>query len=134
LEELQSELINIPGDGFFYTYLTNFSDNVVTFDNLTIRHKQVEQLLFVAKRKIRDAHPASHRCGRVLRDIKEHYPYGHVWGNVESDHNKTLGATEFPIGARHFNEWSDEASLDLNYFALTQKETKIPIAIESRHF
>jgi len=70
----------------------------------------------------------------VLRDIKEHYPYGHVWGNVESDHNKTLGATEFPIGARHFNEWSDEASLDLNYFALTQKETKIPIAIESRHF
>jgi RHS repeat-associated protein len=113
LEELQSELINIPGDGFFYTYLTNFSDNVVTFDNLTIRHKQVEQLLFVAKRKIRDAHPASRRCGRVLRAIKEYYPYGLEWGRYDGNRMYNQGLANTPLQER---EWG-VLGLDQNYFS-----------------
>ena len=90
LEELQSQLINIPGDGFFYTYLTNFSDNVVTFDNLTIRHKQ-----------------------GVLRAIKEYYPYGLEWGRYDGNRMYNQGLANTPLQER---EWG-VLGLDQNYFS-----------------
>jgi hypothetical protein len=73
----------------------------------------VEQLLFVAKRKIRDAHPASRRCGRVLRAIKEYYPYGLEWGRYDGNRMYNQGLANTPLQER---EWG-VLGLDQNYFS-----------------
>lgn len=38
LQTLQSLQLTMPSNGNFYTYLTNYSDQLVYFDNLIIRH------------------------------------------------------------------------------------------------
>jgi RHS repeat-associated protein len=83
----------MPSNGYFYTYLTNYSDQLVTVacphgDNLTIRHKQ-----------------------GVLRAQYDYYPYGLPWDRVGSPYDETMSGTEFQTG-----EWG-LAGLDLNYFA-----------------
>ena len=83
----------------------------MTFDNLTIHYKQVEQLLFFAERKIRDANPDAKLFGRVVRAQYDYYPYGLSWGRIDNAYNETSAASEF-----NFNEWAT-AGLDLNYYA-----------------
>lgn len=93
---LQSQTISIPANGYFYTYLTNYSDNLVSFDNLTIRRKN-----------------------GVVRSVKEYYPYGLEYGrfngsfayNAEAMYNKGYTSATW-----HELEWKYEG-LDLNYFA-----------------
>jgi RHS repeat-associated protein len=96
LEMLQSQAISIPSNGYFYTYLTNYSDNLVSFDNLTIRRKN-----------------------GVVRSVKEYYPYGLEYGrfngsfayNAVDMYNKGYTSATW-----HELEWKYEG-LDLNYFA-----------------
>ncbi|MBX7052564.1 MAG: hypothetical protein K1X54_11060 [Flavobacteriales bacterium] len=89
IEELQTQLLTMPGEGFFYTYLTNFSDNLVTFDNLTIRHKQ-----------------------GTLRNIHEYYPYGlEYWRSGSQLYDKGDQLTEF-----HHREWEIDG-IEMNRFA-----------------
>jgi len=96
LEMLQSQANSIPTNGYFYTYLTNYSDNLVSFDNLTIRRKN-----------------------GVVRSVKEYYPYGLEYGrfngsfayNAADMYNKGYTSTTW-----HELEWKYEG-LDLNYFA-----------------
>jgi RHS repeat-associated protein len=68
--------------------LTNYSDQLVSFDNLTIRHKQ-----------------------GVLRAAYDYYPYGLPWDRVGAPYDETMAGTELQTG-----EWGLEG-LDLNYFA-----------------
>ena len=88
LQTLQTVQLTMPSNGYFYTYLTNYSDQLVIFDNLTIRHKQ-----------------------GVLRAAYDYYPYGLPWDRVGSPDDETMAGTEFQTG-----EWGLEG-LDLNYFA-----------------
>ena len=96
LELIQTQAISIPANGYFYTYLTNFSDNIVSFDNLTIRRKN-----------------------GVVRAIKEYYPYGLEYGryngsfsyNALDMYDKGYSSSEW-----HDREWLSTAGLDLNYF------------------
>ena len=88
LQTLQTVQLTMPSNGYFYTYLTNYSDQLVIFDNLTIRHKQ-----------------------GVLRAQYDYYPYGLPWDRVGSPYDETMSGTEFQTG-----EWGLEG-LDLNYFA-----------------
>jgi RHS repeat-associated protein len=88
LQTLQTVQLTMPSNGYFYTYLTNYSDQLVIFDNLTIRHKQ-----------------------GVLRAAYDYYPYGLPWDRVGSPYDETMSGTEFQTG-----EWGLEG-LDLNYFA-----------------
>jgi RHS repeat-associated protein len=79
----------MPGEGFFYTYLTNFSDNLVTFDNLTIRHKQ-----------------------GTLRNIHEYYPYGlEYWHTNNKLYDRGDQYSEF-----HHREWEMDG-IEMNRFA-----------------
>ena len=79
----------MPGEGFFYTYLTNFSDNLVTFDNLTIRHKQ-----------------------GTLRNIHEYYPYGlEYWRSGTKLYDRGDQFSEF-----HHREWELDG-IEMNRFA-----------------
>jgi hypothetical protein len=90
------QTIPIPSNGYFYTYLTNYSDNLVSFDNLTIRRKN-----------------------GVVRAVKEYYPYGLEYGrfngsfayNAVDMYNKGYSSATW-----HELEWKYEG-LDLNYFA-----------------
>ncbi len=89
IEELQTQLLTMPGEGFFYTYLTNFSDNLVTFDNLTIRHKQ-----------------------GTLRNIHEYYPYGlEYWRSGTKLYDRGDQFSEF-----HHREWELDG-IEMNRFA-----------------
>lgn len=88
LQILQTVQLTMPSDGYFYTYLTNYSDQLVTFDNLTIRHKQ-----------------------GVLRAAYDYYPYGLPWDRAGAPYDETMTGTEFQTG-----EWGLEG-LDLNYFS-----------------
>jgi RHS repeat-associated protein len=85
-------MLTMPTDGYFYTFLTNYSDTQVSFDNLTIHHKQ-----------------------GVLRAQYDYYPYGLAWGrqlpiDPAKAYNETYNSSEF-----NYNEWGD-TGLDLNYF------------------
>jgi RHS repeat-associated protein len=96
LEMLQSQAISIPSNGYFYTYLTNYSDNLVSFDNLTIRRKN-----------------------GVVRAVKEYYPYGLEYGRFNGSY--AYNAIEmynkgYSSATWHELEWKYEG-LDLNYFA-----------------
>jgi hypothetical protein len=83
------QLLTMPGEGFFYTYLTNFSDNLVTFDNLTIRHKQ-----------------------GTLRNIHEYYPYGlEYWRSGTKLYDRGDQFSEF-----HHREWELDG-IEMNRFA-----------------
>ena len=79
----------MPADGYFYTFLTNYSDQLVSFDNLTIRYTQGK-----------------------LRAQYDYYPYGLPWGKVDAAYNETAMTTEF-----NANEWGIDGGLDMNFFA-----------------
>ena len=88
LEYMQSLQLTMLANGYFYTYLANYSDQLVTFDNLTIHYKQ-----------------------SVLKAQYDYYPYGLPWGMVEDVYNETAMTTEF-----NTNEWGIDGGLDMNYF------------------
>ena len=82
-------LASLPTDGYFYTFLTNYSDQLVSFDNLTIHYTQGK-----------------------LRAEYDYYPYGLPWGRVDAAYNETAMTTEF-----NANEWGIDGGLDMNFFA-----------------
>jgi hypothetical protein len=105
LEELQTQLLSMPGEGFFYTYLTNFSDNLVTFDNLTIRHKQ-----------------------GTLRNIHEYYPYGlEYWHTNNKLYDRGDQYSEF-----HHREWEMDG-IEMNRFAARWYDPQSPDGMHQTH-
>ncbi len=86
---LQSPPLVMPDDGYFYTFLTNSSQTMVEFNDLTIRHKQ----------------------GVILAHY-DYYAYGLMWSDPElgNIHDQTYQSREW-----NQNEFGD-SGMDLYRF------------------